>query len=152
MSSLKRATVQTWIEELSLESYVCDDCEAIHLAGWESKDGVLESRCFVEADRCSLLTEIAIRPSSVLPLQGAVHFMNYDYGLLKVMISMTDDDVPRLLLTHALPVAHLTADQFKHWLPQLFAEMEAVYQQLVDMEVLLIDDELFETGYDDSLH
>ena len=102
MKALSRDQVQSWIEACSLEAYVCSDCEGIHLPVWEGRPGVLEARCFVESDRCSVLTEIAIRPSAVLPLQGAVHFMNYDFSLLKVMISMDDEDVPRMLLTLAI--------------------------------------------------
>ncbi len=151
MTDLTVKQVQGWIESSLLEAYVCDDCDGIHLPLWENKEGVLEARCFIEPDRCSLLIEIAVRPSAVLPLQGAVHFMNYDFSLLKVMISMTDEDVPRLLLTHALPSKHLTEDLFKEWLQQLLFEMDAVHQQLADMDVFIFEDDLF-TDFEDHLH
>ncbi|MDX1342268.1 MAG: hypothetical protein R3227_07940 [Reinekea sp.] len=152
MPTLDRDTIQAWIEQLQHEAYVCPDCEGIHLHGWEAKEAVLEARCFVEKDRVSLLVEIAIRPSAVLPLQGAVHFMNYDYSLLKVMIAMADHDVPRLLLTHALPIAHLSEPMFQDWLKQLLSEMDAVYKHLTDMEVLLLEDDDYFTDFDDQLH
>jgi len=152
MKPLSRDQVQAWIEELELEAYVCADCEGIHLTQWESKDGVLECRCFVEKERVSLITEIALRPSVVLPLLGAVQFMNYDFNLLKVMISMTDQDVPRLILTHTLPSKHLTEAFVKDWIPQLLAEMTAVYTQLTEMEVLMIDEDVFLSESDDKLH
>lgn len=150
---IDRDTVQKWIESSGREAFVCPDCDGIHLPVWESKDAVLESRCFLESSRLYWLTEIAIRPSAVLPLQGAVHFMNYDYGLLKVMITMSDDDVPRLLLTHAIPVDHLDEKQFSGWLTQLSDEKDAVYKHLEEMDVLLpeIPDE-FSTEIDDKLH
>ncbi|EAR07611.1 YbjN domain-containing protein [Reinekea blandensis] len=150
---VNRKTVQTWIEANNWEAFVCQDCEGIHLPAWEGRDSVLESRCFVETSRLYWLTEIAIRPSAVLPLQGAVHFMNYDYGLLKVMIAMADDDVPRLLLTHALPVAHLNEQHFVSWMNQLNEEMEAVYKHLAEMDVLLPEDnDDFSSNFDDQLH
>lgn len=149
---LTRDTIQNWLDELSLESSLCSDCEGLHLVEWESKDGVLESRCFLDDQRCSLLTEVAIRPSAVLPLQGAIHFMNYDYGFIKVLLSVSDDDVPRLILTHSLPSSFLTAEQFNDWLPQLFNEMETVYHQLVDMDVLLTDTPDSRERVSDQLH
>ncbi len=152
MSTLDRDTVQDWIERAENEAYICPDCEGIHLHEWEAKDAVLEARCFLEKDRVSLLVEVAIRPSAVLPLQGAVHFMNYDYSFLKVMIAMSDHDVPRLLLTHAVPVAHLKEDHFQVWFKQIFSEIGAVYSHLTDMEVLLIEDDDYMEEYDDQLH
>jgi hypothetical protein len=154
MKALSRDQVQSWIEACSLEAYVCSDCEGIHLPVWEGRPGVLEARCFVESDRCSVLTEIAIRPSAVLPLQGAVHFMNYDFSLLKVMISMDDEDVPRMLLTLAIPLKHLSAPMFKDWLDMLLTEMDAIYDQLTDMDVLMIHNELDDPveDFDDKLH
>lgn len=148
-----RDTIQKWIETNEFEAFICPDCEGIHLPVWEGRASVLESRCFLETSRVSWLTEIAIRPSAVLPLQGAIHFMNYDYGLLKVMIAMADNDVPRVLLTHAIPALHLTEKQFGDWLKQLNEEKDAVYKQLEEMDVLLPDDpEDIASGFDDQLH
>lgn len=151
MTELTREIVQDWVKADNHQVYVCEDCEGIHFQAWEDRDAVLEARCFVEADRVSLLVEIAIRGSAVLPLQGAIHFMNYDHGLLKVMLSMSDNDVPRLLLTHAMPKAFLTEEQFQDWLQQLLGEMDAVYKHLIEMEVLFVDD--FDMlDLDDRLH
>jgi hypothetical protein len=152
MTELKRDSIQDWIKSGKHEAYICPDCEGIHLNEWEEREAVLEARCFVEKERISLLVEIAIRPSAVLPLQGAVHFMNYDHGLIKVMISMSDHDVPRLLLTHAIPNLFVTEEYFHVWFTQMVNEMEAVYKHLQEMEVLLIDDEAFLSEFDDQLH
>jgi hypothetical protein len=152
MSKLTRDDIQEWLDQMNVDSSICPDCEGIHLPVWEERDGVLEARCFVEKDRVYLMTEIAIRPSAVLPLQGAVHFMNYDYGFLKVMIAMADHDVPRLLLTHAMPSKHLVADQFQQWLKELFKEKEAVFKHLQEMDVILTDDMDMLTDFDDQLH
>jgi hypothetical protein len=152
MTELKRDTIQEWIKSAKHGAYVCPDCEGIHFDEWEARDAVLEARCFVEKERISMLVEIAIRPSAVLPLQGAVHFMNYDHGLLKVMIAMADHDVPRLLLTHAIPNLYASEEYFHVWLAQTLNEMEAVYKHLQEMEVLLIEDDDFYSDFDDQLH
>ena len=152
MSALDRDNIQDSIEKPENEAYVCPDCEGIHLHEWEAKDAVLEARCFLEKDRVSLLVEVAVRPSAVLPLQGAVHFMNYDYSFLKVMIVMADHDVPRLLLTHAIPVTYLKENLFQVWFKQLLGEVDAVYKHLAEMEVLLVEDDDFLDDYDDQLH
>jgi len=152
MTTINRDLIEQWIQELNISAHICPDCEGIHFSDWEAKDAVLESRCFVESDRCSLLTEISIRPSAVLPLQGAVHFMNYDYSYVKVMISLSDHDVPRLLLTHAVPKTGLTEELFQAWMTQLLDEVEGVYKQLTEMEVLLIEEEGSPSEFDDQLH
>jgi hypothetical protein len=152
MSELTRAKVQQWIEAEKLDVYVCGDCEGIHLPLWEGQEGVLESRIFVDEFRCHFLLEIALRFSAVLPLQGAVHFMNYDATLVKVMLTMADNDVPRLLISHAVPAKHLTQKQFSQWLTMLLEETDSLYKQLVDMEVLLLDDLDQMQDFDAQLH
>lgn len=152
MKKLERDTLQQWLTQAKIECYVCPDCEGLHLTIWEAKEGVLESRLFVDDGRLSMLTEIAIRPSAVLPLQGAVHFMNYDYGFLKVMLAMADNDVPRLLLNHALPNTQLNETQVIDWLTSLQGEMDAVFKHLAEMDVIYTDDADLMTDYDDQLH
>ncbi|TCS41627.1 YbjN domain-containing protein [Reinekea marinisedimentorum] len=152
MTAPDRDSIQTWIEELGYDSYICPNCEGVHLSVWEEKKAVLEARCFVESDRCAMLVEIGIRSSAVLPLQGAIHFMNFDFSLIKVMLSMTDFDVPRLLLTHALPSEHLTEELFKDWLPKLLAEMDTIYAQLEDMDVLFVSEIEQAENMDEQLH
>lgn len=153
MSPLSRDQVQHWIEDTHLHTYVCPDCEGIHLPSWEEKDGVLEARCFVDDVRCSMIMEVGIRSAAVLPLQGAVHFMNFDFGFIKVMLSMTDQDIPRLLLSHAMPVKHITQPQFNEWLSLVLDEMDSVYQQLTEMDVMLVDDPSESiSDFDDLLH
>ncbi|MDN3650472.1 YbjN domain-containing protein [Reinekea marina] len=152
MTEITRTEVQQWIEANKLEVYVCEDCEGIHLPVWEGQEGVLEARVFVEEFRCHFLLEIALRFSAVLPLQGAVHFMNYDSTLVKVMLTMADNDVPRLLISHAVPSKHLTQAQFDQWLTMLLEEVDALYKQLVDMEVLLLDDADQMPDFDAQLH
>jgi hypothetical protein len=152
MTAPERDTIQAWIEDMGYECYICANCDGVHLTAWEEKKAVFEARCFVEPDRCSLLVEVGIRSSAVLPLQGAIHFMNFDFSLIKVMLSMTDYDVPRLLLTHALPSIHLTEELFKDWLPKLLSEMETIYTQLVDMDVLFVPDVDQADNVDEQLH
>ncbi|TXR52085.1 YbjN domain-containing protein [Reinekea thalattae] len=152
MPAPTRDNIQTWIEDLNYDCYICDDCDGLHLAIWEAKSGVMEARCFAELDRCAFMLEVGIRASAVLPLQGAIHFMNFDYSLVKVMLNMTDFDVPRLLLTHALPANHLTEVQFKEWLPRLLAEIEAIYEQLVDMDVLHVSEQDITESVEEKLH
>ena len=152
MPKLGRDTVQKWIESDGFEAYICPDCDGIHFPLWEEKEGVLESRCFVESSQCSMLVEFSIRASAVLPLQGAIHFMNYDFTFIKVMLSLSDHDIPRLLVTYALPTEYLEQPMFSNWLSQYLQELEAIHKQLVDMEVLMLDNMEGLTDFDDLLH
>lgn len=99
-----------------------------------------------------MMVEVAIRGSAVLPLQGAIHFMNFDFSLVKVMLSMTDFDVSRLLLTHALPSEHLREELFKDWLTKLLNEMDTIYSQLEDMDVLFVSEMDQAENIDEQLH
>lgn len=152
MSDVTRETVMNWMIKAGIDASICPDCEGIHIDHWETKEAVLEARCFVDSARVSYLVEVAVRPSAVLPIQGAVHFMNFDHSFLKVMITMSDNDVPRLLLTHALPIKHLSEKMFEEWTRLVLVEMEAVYKQLVEMEVLFPESEEELADYDAQLH
>lgn len=148
MEKVTRSLCETWLENAGVSAHVCQDCDGLHFTDWETRPGVLEARCFVEDNRCSLLIEFAVRPSAVLPLQGAVHFMNFDHTYLKVMLALDDNDVPRLLLSHAIPAQDLSEKMFTIWTSQLLAEAASLYKQMEDMEVFLLDDADTDAGFD----
>lgn len=152
MAKVDRQTVQSWIEADELEVYDCGECTGLHLPIWEAQEGVLECRLFVDDDTCQFVLEIALRPSSVLPLQGAVHFMNMDNVYAKVGLSMNDYDVPRLMISHAIPIKFLSQKAFVVWLHHLLAESDQLYQQLIEMEVVEIEEGLGDYAYDTQLH
>lgn len=136
MSSVTRNQIQAWLEAGGQDVYVCNDCNGIHLADWEEHEGVLEARLFLENNTLTLVIEMGIRPSAVLPLQGAIHFMNNEHLFLKLMLAMSDDDVPRVLLSHALPANFVAETLVTDWLQPLLAEASTVYQHLQEIDVL----------------
>ncbi|GGX64187.1 YbjN domain-containing protein [Saccharospirillum salsuginis] len=152
MKALTRELIEDWLDELEVRHTLCPDCDGIHLMDYEEKLGVLESRVLLEDDLVMVFTELAIRPSAILPLQGSLHLINYDHPLLKVGLSLDDDDVPRLTLIAALPTQGLSGDYFAHWLPPILTATQAVLDQASQMDVLFLDEGAFDNPEGDSLH
>lgn len=152
MKALTREVIEDWLDGLDVRHTLCPDCDGIHLMDYEEKLGVLESRILLENDLVLVYTELSIRPSAVLPLQGSMHLINYEHPLLKVGLTLEDDDVPRLSLNAGLPTDGLTGDYFGRWLPQILTATQQVLDQAAQMDVLFLDEGAFENPEGDSLH
>ncbi len=152
MKALTRQILEDWLDDMDTRHTLCPDCDGIHLLDYEEKLGVLESRILLEEDLVMVFTELAVRPSAVLPLQGSLHLINFEYPLLKVGMALDDDDVPRLTLSAALPAIGLSHEYFAHWLPQVLAATQLVLDQATQMDVLFLDENAFDNPDGDALH
>lgn len=152
MDTLTRDTLEDWLTTKGIRYYLCQDCEGLHLSETEENLGVLESRLLLEDGLVIVSTELSVRPSAVLPLHGSMQLINFDNPLVKVGLSLFDDDVPRLVISGALPTAGLDADYFIHYLEQVLSATRLVLDHATQMDVLLLDDLELDAPDGDPLH
>lgn len=109
--------VGQWLERAGYEHYVCEHCHGLHLADIQSRDGVLDSRLFVEPEGLLLSTELELRPSALLMVQADLTRLNMIMPGLKVFIDINDETVPRLVACDLLMSgAGVSFEQFQHFL------------------------------------
>lgn len=152
MKSINRDTLEDWLAEHGIRYYLCQDCDGLHLSDTEENLGVLESRLLLESGLVIVSTELSVRPSAVLPLHGSMQLINFDNPLVKVGLSLYDDDVPRLVISGALPTKGLQADYFIHYLEQVLSASQLVLDHATQMDVLLLDDMELDAPDGDALH
>lgn len=152
MKTLTRDTLEDWLADQGIRYYLCQDCDGLHLSDTEENVGVLESRLLLEDDLVIISTELSVRPSAVLPLHGSMQLINFDNPLVKVGLSLYDDDVPRLVISGALPIIGLAPDYFAHYLTQVLSATHLVLEHATQMDVLLLDDLDLDSPDGDSLH
>lgn len=108
--------VERWLRQAGIHHYICDQCHGLHLSELQGRDGVLDSRLFVEEDGLLLSTELEIRPGSLLMLLGEVARLNMAWPTLKVFLDVNDDALPRLVACDLLlGRAGVTFEQFIHF-------------------------------------
>lgn len=152
MKELTRKMLEKWLDDLNVRYFICPDCEGIHLNEMEENLGVLESRILLEGGLLIVTTELAVRPSSVLPLHGSMHLINLDNPLVKMALHMHDEDVPQLIVSAALPSKGLKADYFGHYLVEVLQATTLVLDNATQMDVLYLDDMDIDSSDGDSLH
>lgn len=152
MKTLNRDTLEDWLADKGIRYYLCDDCDGLHLSDTEENVGVLESRLLLEDGLVIVSTELSVRPSAVLPLHGSMQLINFDNPLVKVGLSLYDDDVPRLVISGALPTMELKPEYFSHYLEQVLTATHLVLDHATQMDVLLLDDLELDSPDGDALH
>lgn len=152
MKSINRDTLENWLTEQGIRYYLCQDCDGLHLNETEENLGVLESRLLLESNLVIISTELSVRPSAVLPLHGSMQLINFDNPLVKVGLSLYDDDVPRLVISGALPTSGLEPDYFFQYLEQVLSATRLVLDHATQMDVLLHDELELDTPDGDALH
>ncbi|GAA5214643.1 YbjN domain-containing protein [Corallincola platygyrae] len=135
-----RDQVKHWLESLEIPTYICDNCQALHLPQVQEMEGVLESRLFVDEEWMLLSTEAEIKPSGLLHLMAELGNINAAWPTTKIFVDIQDDSLPRLVVSQSLFVgAAITMKQFEHFFNQTIEIVEQVIGECHDNGVLVVD-------------
>lgn len=122
--------IQKWLRQAGIQHYICEHCHGLHISELQGRDGVVDSRLFVEEDALLLTTELEVRPSALFMLMGDTPRLNMTYPALKVFLDVNDDSLPRLVACDTLfGRSGVTFEQFIYFV-----------QATVDATVQLLDE------------
>jgi hypothetical protein len=142
-----RDQVLHWLNSLSVETYLCDDCQAIHLPEAQAYGGVIEARLFCDESWLLISCEAEIKPTGLMPLLAELGTLNGTYPTTKIFIDIQDTTLPRLVISQALYTGvGITLKQFEHFFAQTLEIIEQVIGECNDNGVLMPDDETNETA------
>ncbi|RCU50548.1 MULTISPECIES: YbjN domain-containing protein [Corallincola] len=137
-----RDQIQHWLDSFSVETYLCDNCQAIHLTALQRCEGVMEARLFTDPEWVLLSCEAELKPTGLLPLLGEMGNLNATYPTTKIFVDIQDSTLPRLVVSQSLYVgAGVTLKQFEHFFTQTSEIIEQVVGECNDNGVLMPNDE-----------
>lgn len=98
-------TLRQWLDDLGMNFFECDTCQALHLPHMQNFDGVYDAKIDL-VDNTILFSAMAeVRPSALLPLAAD--------------LDMQDDNLPKLVVCQSLSVMQgVTYEQFEWFVRQ----------------------------------
>lgn len=133
---------ERWLRQAGVRHYICDQCHGIHISELQSRDGVLDSRLFVEHQSILFSTELEIRPGALFSVMAELAQLNMSWPSLKLFVDLSDDSLPRLVCCQTLLTRHgVTFDQFFHFVQSSSEAMFQVLDQCAMAHWLFRDDE-----------
>lgn len=129
--------VGRWLRQANIQHYICDQCHGLHISELQGRDGVLDSRLFVEEDGLLISTELEIRPSALLYLSGELGRLNMLFPSLKLFLDVNDDNLPRLVACDLLlGRVGVTFEQFLNFVQVGVDATVQLLQEMQQMDVL----------------
>lgn len=90
-------TLRQWLDDLGMNFFECDTCQALHLPHMQNFDGVYDAKIDL-VDNTVLFSAMAeVRPSALLPLAADLSAINASSLTVKAFLEMQDDNLPKLV-------------------------------------------------------
>lgn len=123
-----------WLDDMALDNYICSQCEGIHISELQAHEGVLDSRVFVQPEGIMATTELAIKPTGLLPLLADLGRLNMDFSHVKIFIDIHDQDLPKLIICdHLLAGAGVSQEQFSFFMDVYLPAAREIIKQCADL-------------------
>lgn len=133
--------VGRWLRQANIQHYICDQCHGLHISELQGRDGVLDSRLFVEEDGLLMSTELEIRPSALLYLSGELGRLNMLFPALKLFLDVSDENLPRLVACDLLlGRVGVTFEQFLNFIQLMVDVTVQLLDELQQMDALYLGD------------
>lgn len=131
-----------WLEQLSISSFECDACEALHLPHLQSISGIFDAKVDL-VDNVILFSALAeIKPSVLIGLFSELSQLNASSLTMKVFIDVQDDNMPRLVLCQSLSIgSDISAGQFDYFLQEAEEQTSLIILEAQSNGWLLNDDD-----------
>ncbi|EGQ0635567.1 YbjN domain-containing protein [Salmonella enterica] len=112
-------TLRQWLDDLGMNFFECDTCQALHLPHMQNFDGVYDAKIDL-VDNTVLFSAMAeVRPSALLPLAADLAAINASSLTVKAFLDMQDDNLPKLVVCQSLSVMQgITYEQFEWFVRQ----------------------------------
>ena len=130
-------TLRHWLDELGINFFECDSCQALHLPHMQNFDGIFDAKLDL-VDNVVLFSALAeVKPSALLALAADLSAINASSLTVKAFIDVQDDNLPKLVVCQSLAVnVGVTREQFAWFFRQSEEQismviLEAFAQQLL---------------------
>ena len=116
-------TLRHWLDELGINFFECDSCQALHLPHMQNFDGIFDAKLDL-VDNVVLFSALAeVKPSALLGLSADLSAIN--------------DNLPKLVVCQALSVGvGITVEQFGWFFRQSEEQISMVILEAAANQVL----------------
>lgn len=130
--------VMSWLDELNIGYYQCENCQALHIPHIQMLNDVYDAKVDLVDDVIYYTIITEIRPSAILTLVSELSQINAASPLVKVYLDMQDDNYPKLMIAHALSCGEgISLNQFSLFLLQIEEEALQVISELKNCDFLI---------------
>ena len=112
-------TLRQWLDEMGMNFFECDTCQALHLPHMQNFEGVFDAKIDL-IDNVVLFSALAeVKPSALLALGADLAAINASSLTVKAFLDMQDDNLPKLVVCQSLSAGvGVTFEQFAAFVTQ----------------------------------
>ncbi|WLI78494.1 YbjN domain-containing protein [Kosakonia sp. H02] len=123
-------TLRHWLDELGINFFECDNCQALHLPHMQNFDGVFDAKIDLVNDILLFTAMAEVKPSALLALAGDLSAINASSLTVKAFLDIQDDNLPKLVVCQSLSVAAGVAfEQFAWFMRQSEEQISMVIME-----------------------
>lgn len=131
------ARIETWLIQAGYEFWMCDHCESVHFSELHRLDGVLDSRLFIQPFGILFRTELDLKLSSVMKLNGELGRFNLALPTIKLFMDIMDNGSALLVASDAIITTRgITYEQFINFLEMTIEAKKWMLTECHDIQVI----------------
>ncbi|WP_313626647.1 YbjN domain-containing protein [Kosakonia sp.] len=123
-------TLRHWLDELGINFFECDNCQALHLPHMQNFDGVFDAKVDLVNDVVLFTAMAEVKPSALLALAADLSAINASSLTVKAFLDLQDDNLPKLVVCQSLCVRPaITFEQFAWFMRQSEEQISMVIME-----------------------
>ncbi|MGP3593156.1 YbjN domain-containing protein [Vagococcus sp. WN89Y] len=131
-------TLRQWLDELGINFFECDNCQALHLPHMQNFDGVFDAKIDLVNDIVLFTAMAEIRPTALLALAADLSAINASSLTVKAFIDIQDDNLPKLVVCQSFAAgAGLSFNQFAWFMRQSEEQISMVILEASAHQLLI---------------
>ena len=123
-------TLRQWLDQLSINFFECDTCQALHLPHMQNFDGVFDAKVDLVNDVLLFTAMAEVKPSALLALAADLSAINASSLTVKAFLDMQDDNLPKLVVCQTLSIGPgIAFEQFAWFMRQSEEQVSMVIME-----------------------
>ncbi|WP_039056405.1 YbjN domain-containing protein [Enterobacter sp. Bisph1] len=123
-------TLRHWLDELGINFFECDNCQALHLPHMQNFEGVFDAKVDLVTDVVLFTAMAEVKPSALLALAADLSAINASSLTVKAFIDIQDDNLPKLVVCQSLSIGPgIAAEQFAWFMRQSEEQISMVIME-----------------------
>ncbi len=112
-------TLRRWLDELGVNFFECDTCQALHLPHMQNFNGIFDAKIDLVDDVVLFSALAEVKPSALLALASDLSAINAGSLTVKAFLDVQDDNLPKLVVCQTLSTgAGVSRAQFSWFMQQ----------------------------------
>lgn len=143
-------TLRQWLDELGINFFECDTCQALHLPHMQNFEGVFDAKLDLMNDVILFTAMAEVKPSALLALAADLSAINASSLTVKAFLDIQDDNLPKLVVCQTFPCgAGVSFEQFAWFMRQSEEQISMVILEARAHQLLFVpEDEELNTSDD----